>query len=114
MINAEDRELLLDHEKLAEDKRLYENKVAERQQLMDDIRNGVLNTPQGKRVIFDFILLCGYGANLFNSDSLVMAGNCAINDRVLNVLIKDLEEAKPGIVLMMSNEYKSRQANKKE
>lgn len=111
-MNLEDKELLLDHEKIAEEKKRYEEIHANRQQLMDDIRNGVLNSGAGKRVIFDFILLCGYGSNLFNTDPLIMAGNCAINDRILNVLIKDLEEAKPGIVLMMSNEYKSIQANK--
>ena len=98
MISNEDKELLLDHEKLAEEKRKFEDAYADRQKFLQDWRDGVLNTPAGRRIVWDLLGLLGYQKKMFNSDPLVMAGNCAVHD-ILFALIKDLEEAQAGILL---------------
>jgi len=114
MINAEDRELLLDHEKIAEEKKAYEYAYAERQKFLDDWRKGVLDSPAGRRIVWDLLGLLGYQKKLFNSDPLVMAANCGAHDNALLVLIKDLEEAQPGILFRIQNEIRSAQANKEK
>jgi len=56
--------------------------------------------------------LAGYQKKLFNSDALVMAANCGTHDNFLLVLIAQIEEAKPGILFKMQNEFRSAQAGK--
>lgn len=112
MIDVNDRDILLDEEKLKAEKTLAENAYAERQKFLDDIRNGYLNSPAGRRVTWDLLGLLGYQKQLFNSDPLVMASNCGTHDNVLLVFIKDLEEAQPGILFKMQNEFRRNLANK--
>ncbi len=114
MISNEDKEILLDHEKIAEEKRKYEEAYAERQKFLDDIRNDVIDRPGNRRFIWDLLGLLGYQKKLFSSDPLVMAANCGTHDNVLLILLHDLEEAKPGILFKMQNEFRSAQASKKE
>ena len=113
-MNAEDKELLLDHEKLAEEKKKFEEAFADRQKFLEDWRTGVLNTPAGRRIVWDILGLAGYQRKLFNTDALVMAANCGTHDNFMLVLIKDLEEAQPGILFRMQNEFRSAQANKEK
>lgn len=112
MIDAHDQELLLDHEKIAAERKLVEEQYAERQKFLDDWRNGVLNSAAGRRIVWDILGLAGYQRKLFSSDPLVMAANCGTHDNFLLVMIKDLEEAQPGILFKMQNEFRSAQANK--
>ena len=111
-MNNEDKELLIDHEKLAEEKKAVEYAYSERQKFLDDIRKGVIDSPAGRRFIWDLLGLLGYQKRMFSTDPLVMAKNCGIHDDVLLVVIKDLEEAQPGILFKMQNEFRSAQANK--
>lgn len=111
MIDAHDQELLLDHEKIATEKKLIEDQYAERQKFLDDIRKGILDSPAGRRVMWDFLGLLNFQKQLFNSDPLIMAANSAVHDVALTV-IKNLEEAQPGILFKMQNEFRSAQANK--
>ena len=112
MINAEDRELLLDHEKLAEERKQYERNLAVHAKYLDDWRE-VLSTPAGRRIVWDLIGGMGYQRDQFNSDPLIMAMNCG-QYKLAIALIKDIEESIPGIMFRMQNEYRSAQANKKE
>lgn len=109
-MNLEDKELLLDHEKLAEEKKQYERKFADHAKYLDDWRE-VLSTPQGKRIVWDLLGGMGYQRDMFNSDPLIMAMNCGQYKLAL-VMIKDIEEAIPGIMFRMQNEYRSAHANK--
>ena len=111
-MNAEDKELLLDHDKLAAEKQAIDNAYAEHQRFLDDIRKCIIDSPGGRRFVWDLLGLLGYQKKKFSSDPLVMAKNCGIHDDVLLVLIKDLEEAQPGILFRIQNEYRSAQANK--
>jgi len=111
-MNAEDRELLLDHDKIAAEKAKLEYEYAEHQKFLEDWRNGVLNSPEGRRILWDILGLAGYQKKLFNSDALVMAANCGTHDNFLLVLIAQIEEAKPGILFKMQNEFRSAQAGK--
>ncbi len=112
MIDADDKEILLDHEKLAQEKKRFEDEYAERQKFLDDWRNGVLNSPAGRRIVWDILGLAGYQRKLFSSDPMIMAANCGTHDNFLLVMIRDLEEAQPGILFKMQNEFRSLQANK--
>lgn len=112
MIEHNDQDILLDHEKIKEEKKLYEQQLAERQKFLDDWRSGVLNSPAGRRIVWDILGLAGYQRKLFSSDPLVMAANCGTHDNFLLVMIKDLEEAQPGILFKIQNEFRSLQANK--
>ena len=111
MINNEDREILLDHEKIAQERKQVDHDFAERQKFLDDWRKGVLDSPAGRRIVWDMLGLLGYQQKMFSSDALVMAGNCAVHDKLF-ILIKDLEEAQPGILFRMQNEFRSAMANK--
>ena len=111
-MNLEDKELLFDREKLAEDKKQLENVFADHQKFLEDWRNGVLNSPAGRRILWDILGLAGYQKKLFNVDPLVMAANCGTHDNFLLVLIKNIEEAQPGILFKIQNEFRSAQANK--
>lgn len=111
-MNSEDKELLLDHDKLKAEKEALEYTYAERQKFLDDIRKCIIDSPGGRRFIWDLLGLLGYQRRMFSTDPLVMAKNCGIHDDVLLVLIKDLEEAQPGILFRIQNEYRSAQANK--
>ena len=113
-MNLEDRQLLLEPEKLAADKKAYENAIAERQKFLQDWRDGVLNSPQGRRIVWDILGLLGYQKPMFSSDPLKMAANCGMHDQALLVLIRDLEEAQPGILFRIQNEFRSAQAGKKD
>ena len=111
-MNQEDKELLLDHKKLAEEKKKFEEAFADRQKFLQDWRDGVLNSPQGRRIVWDLLGLLGYQKKMFSSDPLIMAKNCGIHDDALLVVIRDLEEATPGILFRIQNEFRSAQANK--
>lgn len=113
MIDSLDKDILLDKEKLQEEKKLVETEYAVRQDFLNDLRNGVLNSAAGKRIMWDFLGLLNYQKMLFNSDPLVMAANSAIHDKAL-IVMKDLEEAQPGILFKMQNEFRSAQANKEK
>lgn len=112
MIDSLDQEILLDHDKLKADKEAHEKVYADRQKFLDDIRNGVLNSAAGRRIIWDLLGLLGYQKRLFSTDPMVMAANCGMHDQALLVVIKDLEEAQAGILFKMQNEFRSAQANK--
>ena len=111
MISNEDKEILLDHERIAEEKKKFEEAYADRQKFLDDWRKGVLDSPAGRRIVWDLLGLLGYQKKMFSSDALVMAANCGVHD-ILFTLIKDLEEAQPGILFRIQNEFRSAQANK--
>ena len=111
-MTSEDKDLLLDHDKLEAEKKALEYSYAERQKFLQDWRDGVLNSPAGRRIVWDILGLAGYQRKLFNSDVLVMAAACGTHDNFLLVLIKDLEEAQPGILFRIQNEFRSAQANK--
>lgn len=113
-MNVEDKELLLDHEKIAEEKKRLEEQFADRQKFLDDWRNGVLNSPAGRRIVWDILGLAGYQKKLFNTDPLIMAANCGTHDNFLLIMIRDIEEAQPGVLFKMQNEYRSLQGNKKD
>ncbi len=104
-MNADEIELLVDHEKLAAEKKRHEEAYSDRQKFLEDWRNGVLNTAAGRRIVWDILGLAGYQRKLFNSDPLVMAANCGTHDNFLLVMINDLEEAQPGILFKMQNEF---------
>lgn len=108
-MNAEDRELLLDHEKIADEKKKYEQGLATRAKYLDDWRE-VLSTPQGRRIIWDLLGGMGFQRDLFNTDPLIMAANCGQHKLAL-ALAKDIEEAVPGIYARCTNEFRSAQAN---
>ena len=112
MISNEDKEILLDSEKLEAEKKAFDNANAERQKFLDDWRKGVLDSPAGRRIVWDILGLAGYQRKLFSNDPLIMAANCGTHDNFLLVMIKDLEEAQPGILFKMQNEFRSAQANK--
>ena len=112
-MNQEDKELLLDHEKLAEEKKKFEEAFADRQKFLQDWRDGVLNSPQGRRIVWDLLGLLGYQKKMFSSDPLIMAKNCGIHDDALLVVIRDLEEATPGILFRISNEMRSLYGSRK-
>ena len=109
MISNEDKEILLDHEKLAEERKQYERKVAEHAKYLDDWRE-VLSTPQGRRIVWDLLGGMGFQRDLFNSDPLIMAMNCG-QYRLATSMLKDIEEAIPGIMVRITNEIRSNQAN---
>lgn len=110
MIDAHDREILLDHDKLAEEKKQYERKLADHAKYLDDWRE-VLSTPQGRRIIWDLLGGMGFQRDLFSSDPLIMAMNCGQHKLAL-AMAKDIEESVPGIYARMTNEYRSTQANR--
>ncbi len=110
MIDNDDKEILLDHEKIATEKKQYERNLAERAKYLDDWRE-VLSSPQGRRIVWDLLGGMGYQRDMFNSDPLIMAMNCGQYKLALT-MIKDIEEAIPGIMFRMQNEYRSAQANK--
>ena len=110
MIDSQDKELLLDHEKIAAEKKLNEARLAEHAKYLDDWRE-VLSTPAGRRIIWDLLGGMGFQRDLFNSDPLIMAANCGQHKLAL-AMAKDIEEAIPGIYARMTNEYRSAQANK--
>ena len=112
-MNEEDKELLLDHKKLAEEKKKFEEAFADRQKFLQDWRDGVLNSPQGRRIVWDLLGLLGYQKKMFSSDPLIMAKNCGIHDDALLVVIRDLEEATPGILFRISNEMRSLYGSRK-
>ena len=109
-MNSEEKELLLDHEKLAEEKKTYMQRFADHQKYLDDWRE-VLSTPQGRRIIWDLLGGMGFQRDLFNSDPLIMAMNCG-QHRLALAMAKDIEESVPGIYARMTNEFRSAQANK--
>lgn len=111
-MNIEDKELLIDHEKLADEKKQYERRIADHAKYLDDWRE-VLSTPAGRRIIWDLLGGMGFQRDLFNSDALIMAMNCGQHKLAL-AMAKDIEEAVPGIYARMTNEYRSAQANKKD
>lgn len=106
-MNLEEKELLLDHDKLNAEKKALEYTYAERQKFLQDWRDGVLNTPAGRRIVWDLLGLLGYQKKMFSSDPLVMAKNCGLHDDALMVIIKDIEETSPGILFKISNEMRS-------
>ena len=110
MISNEDKEILLDHEKIAEERKLYELKIAIHAKYLDDWRE-VLSTPQGRRIVWDLLGGMGFQRDLFNTDPLIMAMNCGQHKLALS-MAKDIEEAVPGITFRMLNEHRSAQANK--
>ena len=112
-MNQEDKELLLDHKKLEEEKKKFEEAFADRQKFLQDWRDGVLNSPQGRRIVWDLLGLLGYQKKMFSSDPLIMAKNCGIHDDALLVVIRDLEEATPGILFRISNEMRSLYGSRK-
>jgi hypothetical protein len=109
-VNAEDRELLLDHDKIAEEKKIYERGIADHTKYLDDWRE-VLSTPAGRRIVWDLLGGMGFQRDLFNSDPLIMAMNCGQHKLAL-AMAKSIEEAVPGVFAKMTNEQRSLQANK--
>lgn len=109
-MDIEDKDLLLDPERIAEEKKQYERGLAEHAKYMDDWRE-VLSTTSGKRIVWDLLGGMGYQRDMFNTDPLIMAMNCGQYKLAIR-LIKDVEEAIPGIMFRMQNEYRSAQANK--
>ena len=110
MISNEDKDILLDPEKLSAERKQYEKSIAERAKYLDDWRE-VLSTPQGRRIIWDLHGGMGFQRDLFNTDPLIMAANCGQHTLAL-AMAKDIEEALPGIMFKMQNEFRSAQANK--
>lgn len=110
MIDAQDREILLDQEKLEAEKKKVEYEYADHQKYLDDWRI-VLGTPSGRRIVWDLLGGMGFQRDLFNSDPLIMASNCGQHKLAL-ALAKDIEEAMPGVYARMTNEFRSMQANK--
>ena len=109
-MNSEDKELLLDHEKLAEEKKRFEYQVAQHQKYIDDWQV-VLSTPAGRRIVWDLLGGMGFQKELFHVEPLIMARNCGQYSLAL-ALLKDIEEAMPGVTFRMQNEFRSAQANK--
>lgn len=109
-MNAEDKELLLDHDKIAEEKRKYERAIADHAKYLDDWRE-VLSTPAGRRIVWDLLGGMGYQKDLFNTDPLIMASNCG-QYKLAIAIIKDIEEALPGIMFKTQNEVRSAQASR--
>ena len=110
MIDAQDREILLDHDKLESEKKKLEQEYADHQKMLDDWRD-VLGKPAGRRVVWDLLGLMGFQKNLFSTDPLIMASNCGQYTLAL-ALLKIIEEAQPGVTFRMQNEFRSNQANK--
>lgn len=110
MIDANDQDILLDREKIAEEKKQYERKLADHAKYLDDWRE-VLSTPAGRRIVWDLLGGMGFQRDLFNSDPLIMAMNCGQHKLAL-AMAKDIEEAVPGVTFRMLNEHRSLQANK--
>lgn len=100
-----DQDLLKDPEELQLEKEQALQDLAEREEYLKDWRE-VLSTPAGRRIIWDLIGGMGFQARLFNSDPLVMAANCRGHEIAVK-LLKDIEEAMPGIYSKMTNELKS-------
>ena len=48
----------------------------------------------------------GFQNDLFNSDPLIMAGNCR-GHKIAVAIVKDIEEAMPGVYARMTNEFRS-------
>ncbi len=104
MIDQEDNDLLLDKAKLAEEKKKLEQKVSEHVKYLEDWRE-VLRLAAGRRIVWDLLGGMGYQKDLFNTDALVMAANCGQYKLVLT-LLRNIEEATPGIVFKMQNEFR--------
>jgi len=113
MIDQDEQELLVDKDKLARQKQEQAIAYAEHQKFLDDWRTGVLDSPAGRRIVWDIIGLLGYQKKMFSSDPLIMAGNCSTHD-VCMTIIKHIEEAQPGILFRMQNEFRSAQANREK
>ena len=88
-MNAEDRNLLLDHDKIESEKKLYEQKIAIHAKYLEDWRE-VLSTPAGRRIIWDLLGGMGFQRDLFNVDPLIMAMNCGQHKLAL-AMAKDIE-----------------------
>lgn len=112
MIDAEDKELLLDEEKLKAEKKKAEQEYAEHERYLDDWRE-VLGKPAGRRIVWDLLGGMGYQKDLFNIDPLVMALNCGQYKLCIG-LLKDIEEAMPGVTFRMQNEFRGYLANKEK
>jgi hypothetical protein len=112
MISNEDKEILLDHENIAAEKKVYELKLAIHEKYLEDWRE-VLSTPAGRRIVWDLLGGMGFQRDLFNTDPLIMAMNCGQHKLSL-AMAKDIEEAVPGVTFRMLNEHRSAQANKEK
>lgn len=110
MIDNEDKEILLDHEKIEFEKKELDRKYAEHQKYLEDWRE-VLSTPAGRRIVWDLLGGMGYQKDLFNSDPLIMALNCG-QYKISISMIRDIEEASPGIMFKMQNEIRRNQLSK--
>ena len=100
-----DKDILLEPEELKEQKELFERSLVEREKYLDDWRV-VLSTPAGRRIVWDLLGGMGFQRDLFNINSLVMAGNCYQYKLALK-LMRDIEEAVPGILFRIQNEIRS-------
>ncbi len=107
-IEDKDKDLLLEPEKIQADTKAQSFMYADRQKFLDDIRKGIINTPEGRRFLWDLLGLLGYQKPKFNPDPMIMAKNCGIHDDVLLVVLRDIEEAHPGILFKMQNEFRRR------
>lgn len=103
----EDKELLLDHDKLNTERAKVEWEVAQHAKYIDDWQE-VLRTPAGRRIVWDLLGGMGFQKDLFNSDPLIMARNCGQYTLAL-ALLRDIEEASPGITFKIQNEFRRNQ-----
>lgn len=110
MIDAHDKDILLDRDKLAEDKKKAEQEYADHQKYLDDWRE-VLRLPAGRRIVWDLLGGMGYQKDLFSTDPLIMASNCGKHSLMLP-LMKDIEEAVPGVLFKIQNEIRSLQLSR--
>ena len=105
MIDNEDKEILLDHDKLKAERKKLEEEFSVHAKYIDDWQV-VLGTPAGRRIVWDLIGGLGFQNDLFNSDPLIMAGNCR-GHKIAVAIVKDIEEAMPGVYARMTNEFRS-------
>lgn len=110
MIDAIDKDILLDKDKLEIEKKQFEREVSEHQKYIDDWQV-VLSTPAGRRIVWDLLGGMGFQKELFSIDQLIMARNCGQYSLAIS-LLKDIEEAMPGVTFRMQNEFRSMLANK--
>ena len=105
-MNAEEKKFLIEPETIQAQKDQQLLALSQKEERLRDWRECVLNTPGGRRIVMDLLGLCKINHNLFNLDAAIMGANCAKNEIGLEIL-KDIEDAVPGVYARIVREYKS-------
>ena len=109
-MNEEDKQILYPGEELQAIKDADDKFRVKHEKYMDDWRI-LLSTAASRRIMWELLGDLGLFKNPFNKDNHALTGfMCGQHDFALK-LVNDMEEAIPGIILKMQNEFRSSQAS---